>query len=272
VPASEVVEIRRLVKLRRLHPDPAELALEDVAGTLDFNERAPESRPYLVLNMVETLDGRISLGGRSGGIGNEADRALFHALRTRADAVMAGAGTVRTERYGRLARAPGRRAAREAVGLAADPLAVVVSARLDLPADLPLLQAPEQRVVVLTASESSLPEVPARVDYLRDEATRAVAGRPALTLAPLLRRLRAEHSVRSIVCEGGPRLNEGLLREGLVDELFLSLAPKVAGGDEPTLVTGPAFDPALELELVWLLEQGNHLFARYRLGKAAQYP
>src|SRR5205085_2515837 len=71
-----------------------------------------DDRPYLALNMVATADGRVTVGGRSGPIGNEADRALFHELRAQVDAVMAGAGTVRTERYGRIVRDPDRRARR----------------------------------------------------------------------------------------------------------------------------------------------------------------
>ena len=215
--------------------------------------------------MVETLDGRIALDGRSGGLGNSADRELFHTLREHADAVMAGAGTVRTERYGRLVRSSDRRARREARALDPDPLAVIPSATLGLPADIPLLQSAESRVVVLTAAADELPPAPAHVEYLRDSAGGEIDGHPVLTLAPLMARLRAEHGVRSIVCEGGPRLNAGLLSEGLVDELFLSLSPKVAGGDEPTLLIGAAFDPPVELNLVWALESEGHLFLRYRL-------
>jgi riboflavin biosynthesis pyrimidine reductase len=84
---------------------------------LDFGERAHDDRPYLVLNMVTTADGRVTIGGRSGPIGNEADKDLFHALRTRVDAVMVGAGTLRAEKYGRLVRKPERREARVRAGL-----------------------------------------------------------------------------------------------------------------------------------------------------------
>jgi riboflavin-specific deaminase-like protein len=251
--------------VRRLYPDPGEIPPEEATSELRFVELAPPDRPYLVLNMVSTLDGRIAIGGRSGGIGNQADRALFHGLRTQADAVMAGAGTVRTERYGRLVRSPERRSVRERAGLPPDPLAVVVSARLDLPADLPLLQSPESTVLVLTCSNRPLPVVPARVESMLGEASAAADGRSALVMRPLLERLRTEHGIRAIVCEGGPRLNDGLLREGLVDELFLSLAPKLAGGNEPTLVMGAGFTPPFELELVSVLESEHHLFTRYRL-------
>src|SRR5215212_2961959 len=118
----------RAVDLRRLHPDPALVTTEEATSGLRLGELAPADRPYLVLNMVSTLDGRIAIDGRSGPIGDEADRELFHGLRTQADAVMVGAGTIRAERYGRIVRKPERREQRVAGGLAADPLAVVVSA------------------------------------------------------------------------------------------------------------------------------------------------
>src|SRR3954468_7449997 len=126
--------------LRRLLPDPGELTPEAATTGLCLGELAPPDRPYLVLNMVSTLDGRIAIGGRSGPIGDDADRELFFGLRTQTDAVMVGAGTIRTERYRRIVPKPERPEKREAEGLAPDPLAVVVSARLRLPPDLPLLQ------------------------------------------------------------------------------------------------------------------------------------
>jgi riboflavin-specific deaminase-like protein len=248
-----------LVKLRRLHPEPGETTPEEATSGLRLGDLAPPDRPYLVLNMVETLDGRIAIDGRSGPIGDDADRELFHGLRTQADAVMVGAGTIRTERYGRMVRRPDRRERRVAEGLSADPLAVVVSARLNLPEDLPLLQDPDSTVAILTASEDELPPTPARVHYLRGPAG------IELELRPLLERLRAEHGVRSILCEGGPSLNESLVREGLVDELFLSLAPKLAGGPPLTVLTGDPLSEPITAELVSLLEHDGHLFGRYRL-------
>lgn len=247
------------VKLRRLHPDAAELTAEEATTGLRLGDLAPLDRPHLVLNMVATLDGRIAIDGRSGPIGGAADHELFHGLRTQADAVMIGAGTIRTERYGRIVRDPGRRARRVADGLAPDPLAVVVSASLRLPADLPLLQDRHSTVAVLTAAEADLPDVAAEVHVLRGPAGEELA------IAPLLRRLRSEFGVRSILCEGGPGLNASLIREGLVDELFLSLAPKLAGGDPLTLVAPGPIGPPLDLELVSLLEHGGHLFGRYRV-------
>jgi riboflavin-specific deaminase-like protein len=252
------------VNLRRLLPEPGELTPEEATTGLRFGDLAPPDRPYLALNMVSTLDGRIAIGGRSGPIGDEADHELFHGLRTQADAVMVGAGTIRTERYGPIVRRPELRARREAEGLAADPLAVVVSARLALPPDLPLLQHPDCEVVILTASEDELPPTPARVHYLRGPAG------AELELRPLLERLRSEYGVRSILCEGGPSLNESLVRERLVDELFLSIAPKLAGGPPLTILTGDPVQEPIEAGLVSLLEHDGHLFGRYRLQESLQ--
>jgi riboflavin-specific deaminase-like protein len=242
---------------RRLYPQPGELAdAATVVDELRFGDLAPDGRPYLVLNMVTTADGRVAIGGRSGPIGNAADQDLFHALRTRVDAVMVGAGTLRAETYGRLVRKEHRREARVRAGLAPEPLAVVVSGRLDLPDDLPLLHDPEQDVLVATFSDRELPGA-ARIEYLRSDAA-------AVHIPALLAELRAR-GVRSVLCEGGPTLNAELLQARAVDELFHCLAPKLAGEPgAPTMVTGVLHE-TVEMELVWLLENESHAFMRYRL-------
>lgn len=223
--------------------------------------------------MVSTADGRATLDGRTKGLGNAADRALFHALRTQVDAVMVGAGTARVERYGPLLRTAEQREQRLAEGLAAEPVAVLVSGGLKLPADLPLLADPGSRALVLTASTGRIEGVAAGVEYLRGEAMAAAdppgAGTPSdggLELRPLLQRLRQEHGVRSVLCEGGPILNRALFGEGLVDELFLSLsATLTADPDAPRIVAGPALPEKVGLDLVWALESEGQLFLRYRV-------
>jgi riboflavin-specific deaminase-like protein len=255
------------VTLRRLLPPGAPGTVERLVGELDVADRAaagPTSRPYLLLNMISTADGRATLGGRSGAIGGRADRELFHGLRTVVDAVMAGAGTVRAERYRRLVRDPRRREIRRERGLAEEPLACIVSGRLALSAEIPLLADPGARVAILTASATNLPqECRAEIAYVR--ATRE----GVLDLAGAVSELRGRLGVRTVLCEGGPHLNAQLLAGGLVDELFLSLAPKLAGGDASSealrIVSGPDFDPPVALELAGALEHESHLFLRYRV-------
>ena len=249
------------MELRRLFPDPARVTAADAAAALRADARPSPDRPYLALNMVVTADGRITIGGRSGPIGNAADRALFHELRGQVDAVMVGAGTARNERYGRIVRDPDRRERRRAAGLDPDPLAIVVSARLALDADLPVLQDADSRVLVVTASDAEIEGARAQVEYLR------VAAGPAPGAVPLsgaLRELR-ERGVDTVLCEGGPVLTASLLEEGLVDELFLAVASKLAGGAGPGVVAGGELDPPVGMELVTVLEGGGDLFLRYRI-------
>jgi riboflavin-specific deaminase-like protein len=260
------------MELRRIHPDSAAASPAAVAAAVREEMAPPAGRPYLALNFASTADGRITVGGRSGPIGNEADRELFHELRAQADAVMAGAGTVGTERYGRLIRDPERRARRADAGLDPDPLAVLVTARLTIGPDVPLLQDPDSRVVIVTASDLELAGVAAQVEYLRPPpAPEEVREPPAeLELAPLMGLLRERHGVELVLCEGGSVLAGALLRERLVDELFLSLAPKLAGGPPLTILTGDPLAAPLETRLVSLYEHESHLFGRYRLQESLQ--
>jgi riboflavin-specific deaminase-like protein len=239
-----------------LLPDRRDTSPAELASGLRFGERAPAERPYLALNMVSTLDGKATIDWRTKGLSTELDRQLFHHLRTQADAVMIGAGTARVERYGRMTKTEELREKRVREGLAADPLAVVVSGRLHLPADLPLLQEPDQRVVIATGSDATLEGTTAPIEYLRvgDD------------LPLLMARLREDHGVRSILCEGGPTLNSFLLAAGLVDELFLTLHPKLSGGAAAlTIVAGRDLVEPAELGLVSLAEGEGDLFTRWRI-------
>lgn len=239
-----------------LRPERKPISPAELASGLRLGDRAPPDRPYLVLNMVSSLDGKATIEWRTRGLSTEVDRELFHHLRTQVDAVMVGAGTARTERYGRMAKSDELRDKREREGLARDPLAVVVSARLDLPADLPLLNDPEQRVLIATGSDATLPELGDQVEYAR-------VGDDLPLLAALL---REDHGIRSVLCEGGPTLNSHLLAAGLVDELFLTLNPKLAGGAAAlTIVAGRELVEPAELELVSVAEGGGDLFTRWRL-------
>lgn len=244
------------VALRRVLPAGGSLTADEAAAELRFSELASDARPFVVLNMVHTVDGRATVAGRTAPISSVADRQLFHALRTRVDGVMVGAGTLRVERYGRLVRDPHRREQRAAAGLDPDPLAIVVSASLNLPADLPLLQDPDSRVVIITGSEASLEGCAARIEYLRTG-----------DLAMALGRLRRDHAIRSILCEGGPRLNASLLAAELIDELFLTTVPLIAGGAGALTIIGDgAAAGPVRTRLLWLLEHEGQLFARYALG------
>jgi riboflavin-specific deaminase-like protein len=255
---AELTRIRRtnLPHLELIHPERRPVSPAELASGLRLGHLAPEGRPYLGLNMVSTLDGKATIDWRTKGISSDLDRELFHNLRTQADAVMVGAGTARTERYGRIAKSDELRAKREREGLAADPLAIVVSASLNLPADLPLLQQDGQKVLIATGADAVLQDVTAEIEYLRvgDD------------MPLLLSRLREEHGVRSVLCEGGPTLNSHLFAADLVDELFLTMSPKVAGGAAAlTIVAGRDLVEPAELGMVSVATGDSELFTRWRL-------
>lgn len=246
------------MELRRLYPDAGAVEAADLLAGEDLGAGAPAGRPRVIANFAVTLDGRAAIGGRSGPIGGAADHEIFHGLRTSVDAVLAGTGTLATERYGRLVRDAARRERRAAAGLDADPLAVLVTRSGDVPFDIPLFADATSRVVIHTASaDLEAPTVGAEV--------RVVRHRPDEPLLPrALAHLRAQDGVRSLLCEGGPTLLAGLLRDALVDELFLTMAPLLAGGGEPlTLTTGPPLEVPAPLELTWALEHESALFLRY---------
>jgi riboflavin-specific deaminase-like protein len=239
-----------------IYPERLPTTPEELAAGLELAALAPPGRPYLGLNMVSSLDGKATLDWRTKGLSSELDRRLFHNLRTQADAVMVGAGTLRQERYGRLTKTDELRQKRTEEGLAAEPLAVIVSARLDLPADLPILNEPDQRVVIATGSDASLPDLGPQVEYVRvgDDLPRLMAY------------LKEVHGVRTVLCEGGPTLNSHLFAARLVDELFLSFSPKVSGGAAAlTIVAGRELVEPAQLALVSVAEGDGELFTRWRV-------
>jgi riboflavin biosynthesis pyrimidine reductase len=239
--------------VRRLLPDPGPTTVEEQLDGYRPWEEPLAGRPRVAVNFVATVDGRATIEGRSGPIGSATDTKMLAGLRTRFDAVMIGAGTMRAERYGRLIADQEQRERRERLGLPHDPLMVIVSGRLDLPWDAPLFTAGGGRVLIFTASDAEPPETATSVRVIRHQ------GRVDLVAALL--HLRRERGIRALICEGGPRLHAELQAGDLVDELFLTTAPKLSGAG-PSILEGelPGVAP---LKLGWLLEHGSELFSRY---------
>jgi riboflavin biosynthesis pyrimidine reductase len=246
----------------RLHPAPATLDSAELLGDMRLHERAHAERPWVLTNFATTADGRATIDGRSGPIGDDGDLELFRRLRTQVDALLIGTRTLGIERYGRAVRRPELRAAREALGLAPEPLVATVTRSGELPLEIPLFQEPGADVVVFAPTETPAPDCPACVTVVRLD--------PAeLTLTTALRHLRAERRVRSLLCEGGPTLMGALLHERLVDEVFLTLAPQLAGGGTgPTMTSGPALAEPDALELTWALERAGSLYLRYAVRRS----
>lgn len=246
------------MEFQQLLPRPSTFALPDGLQTLDLQAKATD-RPYTIANFVSSADGRSTFDGRSGQLGDEGDRAMFHGLREQVDAVLVGTKTLAVERYGRILGKAERRERRVARGWPPEPLACLITHTGMIPTDIPLFDEPEQRIAIFTSAEIPTPECAAAVELVHLD--------PAeLTCATVLRRLRADFDVRSLLCEGGPSTLGVLLHEGLVDELFLTLAAKLTGGGQgPTITTGPELPLPQELSVIWALERENSLFLRYRI-------
>ena len=185
--------------MQRLLPDSAPTTIDEQLDAYRPREQAHEDRPFIAMNFAATVDGRATIGGVSGPIGSATDTAMLVGLRSRFDAVMIGAGTMRAERYSGL----------------------------------------DRRLVVVESGPDGRADLPALLLSLREE------------------------GVRALLCEGGPTLHGALQAAGLVDELFLTIAPKLSGGGVPPRILEGELDDVVPLELSWLLEEDGELFARY---------
>ena len=233
------------------------MEVQDALDSLRVPDRASNERPYVLVNFIATVDGRSTFAGRSGQLGDDGDRALFHGLRERADAVLVGTRTLTVEGYGRMLGRAERRERRLAQGRSAEPLTCLVSRSGSVPSDLPLLAEPEARVVIFTSAELRLDGAQADIDVVRLDPG-------ALTLTTVLRRLRDDYETELLLCEGGPMMFGSLLEEDLVDELFLTVSPTLAGGgSSPTITSGTEFPALRPLRLSWILERENFLYLRY---------
>jgi riboflavin biosynthesis pyrimidine reductase len=218
-------------------------------------------RPSIVAALVSSVDGQVTEGGRVADLTGPADQQLLRHLRTCHDAVLVGATTVRVEGYeSLLGRSDRERRAGE--GRTEQPLLCIVSGRAEFDPGLPAFQASDLPKLILTGADAQPQGLPTGTEVLRAETNDA----GELDLATLLRDLRAQHGIERILCEGGPTLIGSLTREGLLDELFLTLSPRLSGGDGPRPLTNIGAKPR-ELSLVAYAEHEDYLFTRYRIAR-----
>lgn len=225
---------------------------------LRLGDAAPPRRPRIVTNFVASLDGKATADGRTGPLSDDGDHEAFLLLRTQVDAVMVGTGTLRVERYGSLIPRADLAAIRVEAGLEPMPILVVVTHSGRIPFDIPLFaNASTDAHIYASPSTVSPPDCAARVQV------HEMAGPDGPDLAAVMGSLRSEHGVRSLLCEGGPHLLNGLLAADLVDEFFLTLAPVLVGGSELGVSAGPAIEAPASFTLRRILTRNDHLLLRY---------
>jgi riboflavin-specific deaminase-like protein len=219
---------------------------------------AHADRPWVAVNMVASVDGAVTLDGRSGGLSGPGDKAIFFALRSIADVILVGAGTVRAENYGPPRISPEDQAARAARGQTPAPTIAVVSGRLHLDPQARLfVDAPSRPIVLTTAHADAERRAP-----LEAVADIVAAGETTFDAEIALHRL-GERGAQVVICEGGPTLNGWLLAADLVDELCLTFTPVLASGDDARVARGLALDPPRRLAVDRILTEDAFLFLRY---------
>jgi riboflavin biosynthesis pyrimidine reductase len=249
------------MRFRQAIPPGPDVSPQERYAGLGLGERAYGDRPYVVCNFVSSADGKATAGGRTAPLAGAGDKAAFHLLRTQADAVLAGTGTLRIERYGVPVRDERLIGIRQAEGRPAQPLAVIISRTGDIPFEIPMFADARSKIVLYAPSGMAVPDCPADVTAHEVD--------PAhFALGDVLRSLRRDHDVSSLLCEGGPVLFNALLAEDLVDELFLTVSPVLVGGAELGITSGARIDPARPLRLVWALEHDGNLLLRYARASA----
>jgi riboflavin biosynthesis pyrimidine reductase len=275
---NTLVPLESLYDMERGSDLPLPPDLAALYGRLQFPTH--RGRPYIIGNFVSTLDGVVSLNvpGQSGGGPisgfNPHDHLVMGLLRAVADAVIVGAGTLRAvpqHRWSAAYVAPAYASAyqqlRTRLGKPESPLNVIVTARGEITLNLPVFQSGEVPVLIVTTTQGEarihVQSVPAAVQIA------GVQGAGSLSARAIVQAVCAVRQCNLILVEGGPQLLGDFFAEGLLDELFLTLAPQIAGRDTPTerpgLVTGQRFAPEHPLwgTLVSVKRAGSHLFLRY---------
>ena len=250
--------------MRQLLPKPARDAEPDLTTVYAYPGR---TKRWVRANMVSSLDGAAAADGRSEPLSGPADKQIFRVLRGLADVVLVGAGTVRTEGYGRPVLAREQFAeARSRVGQPAAAAVAVVSAGLDLDFDSPLYREAVTPTITVTVEDA--PEE--RLAAARAAGEVLVAGRGRVDLAAAVDLLAASGRGR-ILCEGGPHLLAGIAAAGRLDEMCLSVAPRLIAGEGPRTLQGAEFDPPLPMKLHTLLTADGFLFARYLMAHSPEH-
>lgn len=247
-----------------LYPPPTyPLDPSDIHADLAL-PRGSSGKPYTAINAVSTLDGRAALEGKSSTVGSPWDRVIMRNIRSAFDAVLVGAGTLRAENLD-LAVPQELARKRRQNGLRSQPLPIILKGMLPLPKERRVYE--QKGLVILGPRGIQVSRLPATATY---RALPEYKGVGRVDAEDLLRALEEEFGIGRLLVEGGPTVNHSFLSGGHVDELFLTLAPRISGdGDAPNIVSGskPLTDEARNPELVSVhVAAGGELYLRYRRG------
>lgn len=236
----------------------SELGDEQLEQLYDYPSQL--DAPWVQVNFVSSADGAVTVAGHSEGLSSPADKRIFTLGRDLADVVLVGAGTALLESYGPVKDTQRRRTRRTRLGLHGVPPLAVVTRRCSLTPDSPLIT--EAPVAPLIITCGTAPEA-RRAALAEAGADVLVHGEDTVDLPRALAAL-AERGLRRVCCEGGPQLFGQLIADDLVDQLCLTLAPLMAGGDAGRIATGPLPLAPRSMRLASVLHDDGFLMLRYR--------
>jgi riboflavin biosynthesis pyrimidine reductase len=246
--------------VQSLWPDPAldELTEQTLEAVYAYPEQL--DRPFVQVNFVTSLDGAVTVGGRSKGLSGPPDQKVFHMQRDLADVVLVGSATALIERYRGLKPNEVRAERRERLGLAPLPPVAVVTARASILPDSILVTDTLVPTIVLTCEAAPVQNRKALADAGADV---VVVGDEQVDLAAALDELN-RRGLRRVDCEGGPRLFGHLIVADLVDQLCLTMSPLLTACDAGRIVNGPTLAVPRRMKLHAALQEDGFLMLAYR--------
>ena len=224
----------------------------------------PKDRPYIVLNFAMSVDGKISTSQRGRlRFSSSEDWQLMDQIRSKSDAVLIGANTIRSEDPPFRIRSKKRRDERKARGKPPHPISIILSRSLDLPLSGRYFQQQHMDRIIVTTGHA--PQH--RIEEIRPFAEIIQTGGAQVDFHELCRIL-IKKNIQYLLVEGGGEVNMAFFDAGLVDEIYMTLCPVIIGGREaPTPADGNGFkaDQLVKLELIQTRLIGHELFQRYRV-------
>ena len=232
---------------------------------IDFYDqvRTPHvDRPWLLLNMITSIDGSTHISGTSGGLGGPADQRVLGTLRSFADVILVGSGTVQAENY-RTPHAPDGESGKRRIERKQDqhPRLAVLSGSGNLDSGIPMFDQDESKGAkpLIYTSENGNENLS---ENFQEKAEVVTLGVGPVDLSFVLRDL-FDRGAKVVLAEGGPSLNHQLVEAQLVDELCLTISPLLVGGESSSIINGPVFSDPHQFQLNGLATEDRFLFCRY---------
>ena len=226
----------------------------DLLSMLFSEKRERTDRPWVMFNMVESVDGATAIDGGASALNDEDDRALFLAMRAVADVVLMGAETVRSENLGPVRMSEEMSRYRANAEMEEEPRMVILTRSLGLDPEARVFSDPARRPTILTGY---------RVDQDRLDVLSQVADVVQIDELDGNGIVDQLGSAGVILCEGGPTINSVLMTAGMVDEINITVSPMLALGESSRIAHGQPLQPPIDMRLDRIVRGDRSLFLRY---------